>query len=241
MSVPRVLSRPSRRHAPAGLPILSAGKHRRPRRGACLMEYVSVLAGRRFSAAPACTDRTLAAVARAVNDYSSDGARQQLTRYAGELTTAGRLEVVDQQDLVRRVVLTALPFADGHRRCTLLVSLLGLERAAAGRSEGFERHMMGLDTELALLGMERDVARAGEQLALWPVEVAEHHKKALAVTVEVAVRTIAAFAPEPDAVLHDLLGSCLDDHRRARTRTLAVRTARARSEQPSSSRVNLRG
>jgi hypothetical protein len=216
------------------MPVLSAGKHSRPKRGACLMEYVSVLAGRRFSAKPECTDRTLAAIARAVNDYSGDAARQDLARYAGGLTTAGRLEVVDQQDLARRVLLTALPYADGDRRCTLLVALLGLERAAAGCTEGYDGMLAGLDTELALLGMERDVERAAAQLEQWSVEVAEHHKKGLAVTVEVAVRTIAAFAPEPDAILNDLLGACIDDHTRALTRTLAVRAERARSEQPAS-------
>jgi hypothetical protein len=235
MSVSRVLPRPSRRHAPAGMPVLSAGKHWRPSKGACLMEYVSVLAGRRFSAKPECTDRTLAAIARAVNDYSSNAGRQQLSQYAGALTTAGPLELADQQDLARRVLLTALPYSDGHRRCTLLVALLGLERAAAGRTEGYDRTILGLDTELALLGMERDVERAAEQLAQWPVEVAEHQKKGLAVTTEVAIRTIAAFAVEPDPILHDLLGACLADHTRARNRTLAVRAARARMEQTSSS------
>jgi hypothetical protein len=216
------------------MPVLSAGKHSRPSKGACLMEYVSVLAGRRFSAKPECTDRTLAAIARAVNDYSTDAGRQPLTRYAGALTTAGPLEPADQQDLARRVLLTALPFSDDHRRCTLLVALLGLDRAAAGRTEGYDRTTLGLDTELALLGMERDVERAAQQLEQWSVEVAEHQKKGLAVTVEVAIRTIAAFAPDPDPMLSDLLGACLADHTRARTRTLAVRAARARMEQPSS-------
>jgi hypothetical protein len=215
------------------MPVLSAGKHARPSQGACLMEYVSVLAGRRFSAKPECTDRTLAAIARAVNDYSNDASRQELARYAGALTTAGPLELADQQDLARRVLLTALPFSDGHRRVTVLVALLGLERAAAGRTEGYDGTLVGLDTELALLGMERDVERAAEQLVQWSVEVSEHQKKGLAVMVEVAVRTIAVNAAEPDLILHDLLGACLADHTRARTRTLAVRTAAARTEQRS--------
>jgi hypothetical protein len=233
MSVPRVLSRPSRRHAPAGMPVLSAGKHSRPSQGACLMEYVSVLAGRRFSAKPECTDRTLAAIARAVNDYSSDAARQELASYAGALSTADPLQPADQQDLARRVLLSALPYSDGHRRVTLLVALLGLERAAAGRTEGYDGTVVGLDAELALLGMERDVERAAEQLVQWSVEVSEHQRKGLAVMVEVAVRTIAANAPAPDAVLHDLLDACLTDHARARTRTLAVRATSARSQQRS--------
>jgi hypothetical protein len=216
------------------MPVLSAGKHSRPSQGACLMEYVSVLAGRRFSAKPECTDRTLAAIARAVNDYSSDRARQHLAGYAGALSTARPLELPDQQDLARRVLLTALPYADGHRRVTLLVALLGLERAAAGRSEGYDGTLAALDTELALLGMERDVERAAEQLVQWSVEVSEHQRKGLAVMVEVAVRTIAAYATEPDSILHDLLGACLADHTRACSRALAGRAGAPRREQRSS-------
>ncbi|HEY2204782.1 MAG TPA: hypothetical protein VGH99_09950, partial [Pseudonocardia sp.] len=51
-----------------GLPGLEAGSHARPEQGACLLEYVSVLAGERFSDRPRCVDRRLASLARAVND-----------------------------------------------------------------------------------------------------------------------------------------------------------------------------
>jgi hypothetical protein len=37
------------------LPILSPGKHRSPRTGACFMELASLLAGERWSDHPACT------------------------------------------------------------------------------------------------------------------------------------------------------------------------------------------
>src|SRR5699024_5476182 len=47
-----------------GLPVLSCGKHNDPRDGACLMEYVSVLAGEKFSDRPSCTDRLLSHLAR---------------------------------------------------------------------------------------------------------------------------------------------------------------------------------
>lgn len=229
MPIPRVPHRPFGRPLPDGLPFLSAGKHRRPTQGACLMEYVSVLAGRRFSAHPRCTDRTLAAVARAVNDYSSDVARQRLTRYAGALTTAGRLEVTDQQDLARRVLLTAMPHATGGRRRTLLVALIGLERAAAGRSRGFDDCAVSLDTELALLGGEGDIERARRKVAELPVGVAQHQAKGITTAVEYAIATIAEAAPDPDAVLSNLLATCLEDHQRAQTRALAAGTGRSRA------------
>ncbi len=64
--------------APDALPVLSRGKHWSPRRGACFMEFASVLAGERWSDHPKCTHPLLAALAREVNDVTSDGDRQQL-------------------------------------------------------------------------------------------------------------------------------------------------------------------
>ncbi|WP_211754370.1 hypothetical protein [Nocardioides gansuensis] len=63
---------------PDGIPVLSRGRHRTPRRGACFMELASVLAGERWSDHPACTHPLLAELAREVNDHTSDAARQQL-------------------------------------------------------------------------------------------------------------------------------------------------------------------
>lgn len=51
-----------------GLPVLSAGRHRRPDQGSCVKEYVSVLAGGPWSDRPRCTDRALGELARRVDD-----------------------------------------------------------------------------------------------------------------------------------------------------------------------------
>jgi hypothetical protein len=63
---------------PDGIPVLSRGKHRSPRRGACFMEFASFLAGEQWSDHPPCTHPLLAQLARQVNDSLSDGDRQQL-------------------------------------------------------------------------------------------------------------------------------------------------------------------
>jgi hypothetical protein len=63
---------------PDGMPVLSRGRHRTPRRGACFMELASVLAGERWSDHPSCTHPLLAELARDVNDRISDAGRQEL-------------------------------------------------------------------------------------------------------------------------------------------------------------------
>ena len=63
---------------PDGIPVLSRGRHRTPRRGACFMELASLLAGERWSDHPSCTHPLLAQLARQINDHTSDAGRQQL-------------------------------------------------------------------------------------------------------------------------------------------------------------------
>jgi hypothetical protein len=61
------------------LPVLSAGRHRNAKRGACFMEYASYLAGERWSDRPSCTHPTMASLARLVNDLTSDSERSGLS------------------------------------------------------------------------------------------------------------------------------------------------------------------
>ena len=63
---------------PDGLPVLSRGRHRNARRGACFMELASVLAGERWSDHPPCTHPLLAQLARQVNDSMTDQGRRSL-------------------------------------------------------------------------------------------------------------------------------------------------------------------
>jgi hypothetical protein len=207
---------------PESMPVLSRGKHRRPRAGACLMEYVSVLAGRAFSDAPACTDPTLAVVARAVNDCTGDAARQRLAPLASDLAAAGPLDLAAQQGLARRCLLTAIPYSCGDRRRVLIVGLLGLERAAAGASKGFSPRQVGLDTEFALLGCDTALREAIERVEALPVSLQQHQQRGLAASIEMSVATIADEASDPDEVLYRLLVSCLDDHRGRRAGTGAA-------------------
>jgi hypothetical protein len=121
------------------LPVLSRGKHRSARKGACFMEMASFLAGERWSDHPRCTHPLLGSVARMVNDATSDDARQELTRLIpAVIGTAGNDPRTDVL-IARRAALAALPIAAGERQRVLAVGILACERVLAdldGRAPG---------------------------------------------------------------------------------------------------------
>ena len=74
-----ILARGAQFHFPNAVPILSRGRHRNARRGACFMEFASYLAGEKWSDHPSCTHPALATLARLVNDWTTDAGRSRLS------------------------------------------------------------------------------------------------------------------------------------------------------------------
>jgi hypothetical protein len=70
---------------PDVLPTLSAGSHDAEHGEACVMEYVSLLAGEEWSDRPDCTHPLLAHEARTTNDLLRDGDRSRLVPLIGRL------------------------------------------------------------------------------------------------------------------------------------------------------------
>lgn len=70
---------------PDYLPALASGQHDAGSGQACVMEYVSVLAGEEWSDHPKCTDPVLAAAARSVNDWMTDEGRHLIVPLIGRL------------------------------------------------------------------------------------------------------------------------------------------------------------
>jgi len=60
---------------PTGMPTLSPGSHHEGEGKACVMEYVSMIAGEQWSDHPKCVHPALAAVCRAINDTVEDDER----------------------------------------------------------------------------------------------------------------------------------------------------------------------
>src|SRR5690349_3791622 len=127
-------------HLPELVPVLSRGKHRSPRHGACFMELASYLAGERWSDHPACTHPLLAALARDVNDYSSDAARSRLARMIPSVIGLTGEDLHIDARIALLCARTALPVAAAPRQQVMAVSVLACERVLAaldGRPTGW--------------------------------------------------------------------------------------------------------
>ena len=194
---------------PQVFPILSRGKHRSPRKGACFMELASFLAGEPWSDHPGCTHPLLAALARDVNDCTSDVNRQRL---------AGLIPLVigvtgDDPHLDALIALrcatTALPVVAAERQQVMAVAVLTCERVLAGLDG---RPPGGLEER------SRQALERAPHAARWArrftndagLSLKAFRRRAAPCIVRSAVEGIAqACIPEPDDLLRDLLAETI--------------------------------
>ncbi|RLV47510.1 hypothetical protein D9V37_15105 [Nocardioides mangrovicus] len=109
------------------MPVLSRGKHRNAKRGACFMEMASYLAGEKWSDHPACTHGLLAAVARDVNDYVEDGARSRIVPLIPSVVGLTTDDPRADAWIAQEVALIALPIAPAPRQRVAAVGLVRCE------------------------------------------------------------------------------------------------------------------
>jgi hypothetical protein len=199
---------------PALLPMLSRGKHRSPRKGACFMEFASLLAGERWSDHPACTHPLLAAVARHVNDYTSDAGRSRLADLIPSVVgLTGDDPHIDARIALRSARL-ALPVVAAERQRVMAVSVLACERVLAaldGRPVGALE-----EPSRSALAQVPHAARWAEELTSGAPTSATSAKRfrrqAAPIIVRHAVAGIAqACVPDPDAMLRDLLVQAIEE------------------------------
>jgi hypothetical protein len=196
---------------PDGVPVLSRGKHRSQRRGACFMELASVLAGERWSDHPRCTHPLVAGLARMVNDCTSDARRSELaTLVPSVIGLTGKDPRADAL-IALRCAQFALPVASAERQHTLAVAILAanrvlaeLEGAPPGRLDERSRQALDAVPEAARWAT-RFVARAG----LHPRGFRRHTAAAI---VRSSVAGIAeACVADRDRLLRELLSAVIDD------------------------------
>jgi hypothetical protein len=196
---------------PEIVPVLSRGKHRNPRKGACFMELVSFMAGERWSDHPACTHPLLASLARLVNDYTTDDGRHCLVdlipNVIGLTSDEPRVDV----RIALRSATTALPVAAEERQRGMAVAVVVANRLLGDLDE---RPVDGLEER------SRWALAQVPQTARWAEEFAERSGTSVAGfrrhgapnIVRYAVDGIArACIPDPDDVLHDLLRAAIND------------------------------
>jgi len=196
---------------PQSVPVLSRGKHRHPKKGACFMEFASFLAGERWSDRPACTHPLLAALARHVNDRTSDANRQRLAALIpsviGLTSDDPHVDVL----IAHRCATTALPVVSAGRQRVMAVAILTCGRVRA-TLEG--RPMRALDEQsLQALDDVPQAARWARQFVndLGP-SLKPFRRQSAPCIVHFAVDGIAqACIPEPDDLLRDLLAETVKE------------------------------
>jgi hypothetical protein len=117
--------------SPDLVPVLSAGKHRTPRKGACFMEMASYLAGEKWSDHPRCTHPLLASMARLVNDALTDDERPRIATLVPDVVGLVGDDLEIDVALAIRAAAAALPVASATRQNVLAVGLLTARRMLA--------------------------------------------------------------------------------------------------------------
>jgi len=194
------------------VPVLSRGKHRNPRKGACFMELASFLAGERWSDHPPCTHPLLAAVARDVNDHLGDEARRRIAPMIPEVIGLNGTDPVIGVLLAREVVLVALPVASAPRQRVLAVGLLRCEQML-NELDGRPAGRLSARAESALAGVPdaRDWAR-GFCEALGYGRLDKFGSRSAPAIIHAAVGGIAeSCLDDVDQRLVDLLRTSIDE------------------------------
>lgn len=198
---------------PTLLPLLSRGKHRNPRTGACFMELASLLAGERWTDHPACTHSLLATVARYVNDFTTDLGRQRLApMIPSVIGLAGDDPRLDAA-IALRCATTALPVASAERQRALAVGILCAEQVLALLGGG-PAGTLGQAGAQALAQVP-EAARWAKRFAGGPGTTPNVFVRRSAPSiVACAIRGIAeACIPDPDRMLRGLLAEAIADCR----------------------------
>ncbi|NEE04309.1 hypothetical protein [Phytoactinopolyspora halotolerans] len=199
--------------SPAVLPVLSRGKHRRPRKGACFMEFASFLAGERWSDHPDCTHPLLASMARQVNDVVADSYRPRLAELVPAVIGVNGDDPHLDAIIARRAAATALPVAAAWRQRVLSVALLSAERVLA-ELDGRPADSIS-DMSQRALAHAPDATKWARSFSVGAATTPRGFRRHAGPTaVRCSVEGIAqACAPDTDRMLHDLLARTIEDCR----------------------------
>ena len=196
-------------HLPDMLPVLSRGKHRTPRKGACFMELASYLAGERWSDHPTCTHSLLASVARLVNDHTTDEGRPSLAELIPSVIGLTGDDLHIDASITLRCATIALPVAAADRQRVLAVSVLVCERVLA-QLDGRPEHSLTPDSERALGAVPQATQWADRFTSNVRPRPAAFRRQAAPHAVSCAVDGAAhALIPDPDGMLRRMLAESI--------------------------------
>ncbi|MER7499256.1 hypothetical protein AB0L05_05295 [Nonomuraea pusilla] len=193
------------------MPVLSRGRHRNPKRGACFMELASYLAGERWSDHPACTHPLLAALARLVNDNTGDDNRNKLIGLVPSIIGLNSDDLRVDAVIALRCATTALPVAAAERQLALAVSVLAAEEMLA-RLDGAPSGRLSEVGRRALEGVPKATEQARRFSRAAKITERGFRRYAAPNAVQLSVVGIVqACVADPDALLRELLESAIAD------------------------------
>ena len=175
------------------------------------MEYTSYLAGEKWSDHPSCTHPLLSELARQVNDFSSDQARQALLELVTDMIGLKGTDLRIDISIALRAAQAAVPIAAEERQRIMAGAILTCERLAARLDDRPDVPLRPASLEALALAPEaaRWAHRYTRNLA---ISRRAFRRQAAPVIVRYAVQSIAhACAPDPDATLHALLAGAIED------------------------------
>jgi hypothetical protein len=193
------------------VPVLSRGKHRSPRKGACFMEFASYLAGERWSDHPSCTHPLLARLARLVNDYTSDAERGRLAGLVPSVVGLTSDDVRVDLRIALRAAMCALPVVAEERQRSMAMAVIVADRFLA-EVEGRPAGHVEESSRQALAQVPHAAGWARDMVSDMPVSVRSFRRRGAPAAVLYAVDGIAkSCTPDPDALLRDMLARVIDD------------------------------
>jgi hypothetical protein len=197
--------------APELVPVLSRGKHRNPRRGACFMEMASFLAGERWSDHPSCTHPLLADLARLVNDSLTDRMRPLLIPLIPSVIGLTSDDLHVDAAIALRCARAALPIAAAPRQNVLATAVIRCERVLA-ELDGRDGDAVSPQSRLVLDQVPDAAAWARSFSSGSGVSRRTFRKQTAPHILNIAVEGIAlACAPQVEQQLVDLLAATIAD------------------------------
>jgi len=199
--------------APDLLPVLSRGKHKSPRSGACFMEFASHLAGEAWSDHPACTHPVLASLARMVNDCTSDEARSRLmTLIPSVIGLRGDDERV-RLVVALRAATAGLPLVSADHQRALAVGILNCQRHLSRSSDEAEAIEISNQVRAAFDKAPQTERWAREFLgSVGSWSRTRFTDRTAESIIRITVQGIAeACIPDTDERLYDLLAAAIED------------------------------
>ncbi|MBW9205145.1 hypothetical protein KV097_04255 [Mumia sp. zg.B17] len=196
---------------PELVPVLSPGKHRNPRKGACFMEFASYLAGEKWSDQPACTHPLLAGLARLVNDNVTDDTRTSMVELVPKVVGLNSPDPRIHAAICVRAAAIALPLSPRAHQRALAVGLLAVERYLEDIDMVLPEELDGLTAEAFAQAPAAEQWARGFRRGLTTHPKHFSRRAAPRIVLNSVDGVVRSVSTDSDTVLRRLLSDAIDD------------------------------